>query len=91
MQLLTSADAEERRELLHMLLTTHAGTKRMHESFNPDDPNTFTRSWFTWADSMFAEAVCDLIENGMDGMQPKCPIANCLLSLSAPERGHLGY
>lgn len=66
-QLLTSSDATERKALLDMLLATHAGTKRMHESFNPDAPDVYTRSWFTWADSMFAEAVCDIIENGMRG------------------------
>ena len=31
---------------------TDAGTGRMHEGFDPDDPATFTREWFSWANSM---------------------------------------
>ena len=27
----------------------------MHESFHVDDPGTFTRPWFAWANSLFAE------------------------------------
>jgi uncharacterized protein len=29
----------------------------MHESFDPDHPDTFTRSWFAWANSLFAEFI----------------------------------
>jgi meiotically up-regulated gene 157 (Mug157) protein len=32
----------------------------MHESFNMDDANTFTRPWFAWANSMFASLVLKL-------------------------------
>ena len=38
-----------------MLATTHDGTYHMHESFDKDDPSRFTRAWFGWADSLFAE------------------------------------
>ena len=27
----------------------------LHESFDPNNPNQFTRSWFSWADSLFSE------------------------------------
>ena len=27
----------------------------MHESFDPNDPTQFSRSWFAWADTLFAE------------------------------------
>jgi meiotically up-regulated gene 157 (Mug157) protein len=29
----------------------------MHESFNPNKPAQFTRPWFAWANSLFAELV----------------------------------
>ena len=32
----------------------------MHESFNMDDANTFTRPWFAWANSMFASLILTL-------------------------------
>ncbi len=54
---LTSSDANERRMLLEMLERTTAGTGVMHESFAVDDPSDFTRDWFAWANSLFAELV----------------------------------
>jgi uncharacterized protein len=57
MQGLTSVDAAEQRWLLEMLLSTDAGTGLMHESFHKDDPSVFTRDWFAWANSLFAEFV----------------------------------
>ena len=57
MQGLTSLDAHERRALLNTLERTTAGTGFMHESFHVDDPNDFTRPWFAWANSLFAEFV----------------------------------
>ncbi|WP_144759088.1 glycoside hydrolase family 125 protein [Curtobacterium sp. 9128] len=47
--------AERRRELVDVLLATDAGTGRMHESFDVDDPTAFSREWFSWADAMFCE------------------------------------
>ena len=45
-------------------MTTHAGTGFMHESFHPDDPAKFTRTWFAWANSMLGELVYRLYEDG---------------------------
>lgn len=42
----------------------HAGTGFMHESFDPNAPEQFTRSWFAWANSMFGELIYRLYENG---------------------------
>ena len=36
----------------------------MHESFDPNDPSQFTRSWFAWANSMFGELVYRMYEEG---------------------------
>jgi hypothetical protein len=55
MQALTSESAEEVDALYRMLLATDAGTGLMHESLHVDDPAVFTRPWFAWANSLFAE------------------------------------
>jgi meiotically up-regulated gene 157 (Mug157) protein len=57
MQALTSTDPDEALRLLDLLATTTAGTGLMHESLHVDDPSVFTRPWFGWANSLFAEAV----------------------------------
>ena len=57
---MTSTDPDERMSLLKTLVSTDAGTFSMHESFDVNDPTRFTRSWFAWADSLFAEYVAAL-------------------------------
>lgn len=63
-QSMTTEDDAEAAELLQMLLNTHAGTGYMHESFDPQQPAEFTRSWFAWANSMFGEMIYQLYEQG---------------------------
>jgi meiotically up-regulated gene 157 (Mug157) protein len=41
------------------LQNTDADKGVMHESFNPNRPAQFTRPWFAWANSLFAELVRD--------------------------------
>jgi meiotically up-regulated gene 157 (Mug157) protein len=57
MQALTSNSDEEIKDCLSMLKRTHAGTGFMHESFDPDDPQKFTRKWFAWANTIFGEMI----------------------------------
>jgi uncharacterized protein len=57
MQALTTADRDEQNALIHMLTSTTAGTGYMHESFDPNNPANFTRSWFAWANSLFGELI----------------------------------
>ena len=64
-QAMTSTDADEIARLLKALLSTHAGTGFMHESFHPDDPNQYTRPWFAWANSMFGELIYRLHEQDL--------------------------
>jgi meiotically up-regulated gene 157 (Mug157) protein len=52
---LTAMTAEERVTAVRMLGRTHAGTFLAHESFDPDDPTRFSRSWFAWANSLVGE------------------------------------
>lgn len=57
MQILTSTDANEKRECFDMISRTHAGTNFMHEGFDVDDPAKFTRPWFAWANTLFAQTL----------------------------------
>ncbi len=60
MQILTSTDEAEKQACLEMLAGTHADTYFMHESFNKDDPSDYTRSWFAWANALFAQMLASL-------------------------------
>ncbi len=62
MQGLTSTSDEEINYLLDLFETTTAGTGLMHEGFHVDDPSRFTRKWFAWANSIFAEFVIHAAE-----------------------------
>lgn len=57
MRALTSINDSEIKECLSMLKRTHAGTGFMHESFDPHDPQKFTRKWFAWANTIFGEMI----------------------------------
>lgn len=59
MQGLTSRDEAEMDALIDTLTATDAGTGYMHEGFHKDDPEQFTRPWFAWSNSLFAEFVVD--------------------------------
>lgn len=64
MQALTSTDRDEILECLKMIADTHAGRNYMHESFDPENPENFTRDWFAWANSIFAELLDQLLIRG---------------------------
>lgn len=59
---LTATDMSEVAACFRSLRRTHAGTFRMHESFDKDAPERFTRPWFAWADSLFAVLVHTYID-----------------------------
>ena len=63
-QAMTSTDVGEIANILKTLMNTHGGTGFMHESFDPNAPEQFTRDWFAWANSMFGELVFRLYEEG---------------------------
>jgi meiotically up-regulated gene 157 (Mug157) protein len=62
MQALTSKDDKEILTCLQMLRKTHAGTGFMHESFNKDNPEKYTRSWFAWANTIFGELILKIVK-----------------------------
>ncbi|MGA7205873.1 MAG: glycoside hydrolase family 125 protein [Specibacter sp.] len=59
---LTAATREEKWAILQTLRDTTGGTGYMHEGFDPNDPEQFTRPWFSWANSMFCELLLDYCE-----------------------------
>jgi meiotically up-regulated gene 157 (Mug157) protein len=62
MRAMTSHSDEEIKDCLAMLAKTHAGTNFMHEAFCPNDPSEYTRPWFAWANSLFADLLIVLME-----------------------------
>jgi len=56
-QAMTSTNPVEIKNCLNMLKTTHAGKGFMHESFNKDNPEDYTRSWFAWVNTLFGELI----------------------------------
>jgi meiotically up-regulated gene 157 (Mug157) protein len=64
MQGLTAVSRTEQLVILQTCLATDAGTGFMHEGFDADDPRHFTRPWFAWAKSLFAELVLRIFGDG---------------------------
>ncbi|MBQ8311301.1 MAG: glycoside hydrolase family 125 protein [Clostridia bacterium] len=65
MQGLTSIDPEEKLELLHMIAGTDAGTGYLHEGVDVDHPENYTRDWFPWPNSLYAEFIEKCVEEGI--------------------------
>ena len=63
MQALTSNNEQEIIYCINSLINTHAGTGFVHESFNVDNPNKYTRSWFAWANTLFGELIVNIHKN----------------------------
>lgn len=57
MRALTSEKDDEIIKCLHYLKRTHGETGFMHESFNKDNSEDFTRRWFAWANTLFGELI----------------------------------
>jgi meiotically up-regulated gene 157 (Mug157) protein len=57
MRAMTSNNQQEIESCLRTLLATNAGTGFMHESFNAQNPNDYTRPWFAWCNSLFGELI----------------------------------
>jgi len=57
---LTTLPKEDKLRILNMLENTHADTFYMHESFDTSNPVNYSRSWFSWANTMFSLVVMDL-------------------------------
>ncbi len=55
-------DDDEIRQRLSIILENTSGLGLIHESINIYNTNDFTRPWFAWANSYFAEMLLDLAE-----------------------------
>ena len=60
MQAMTSHDREEIKGILQTIKDTHGGKWFMHESFDKDNANKFSRHWFAWANTLFGELILKL-------------------------------
>lgn len=58
---MTEADPNRAWDLVRMVARADGGTGLMHESVHVDNPARYTRPWFAWANSLFAETVLRLL------------------------------
>jgi len=54
---MTSDSDAEIAHSIQMLKLAWAGKGFMHESYKIEDPNSYTRSWFGWANGLFGELI----------------------------------
>jgi len=66
-QALSSENIEDKLRLVEKLTKATGGTGWMHESFDVSNPKRYTRKWFCWADSLYAELVMSLTEECPSG------------------------
>ncbi|MBO5934241.1 MAG: glycoside hydrolase family 125 protein [Clostridia bacterium] len=64
MQGLTSDDKNEMLYLIRTLAETDSDTGFMHESFHKNKPQKFTREWFSWANTLYAELIIKYLSLG---------------------------
>ncbi|NDI35928.1 glycoside hydrolase family 125 protein [Chengkuizengella sediminis] len=64
---MTANDEKEKTHILELFKQTDGGTGFMHEGFDADHPENFTRDWFSWANSMFSEFVLSLLNIAVKG------------------------
>lgn len=62
MEGMTTKNKLEKERILNHLVATDAGTHLMHEGFDMDNPDHYTREWFSWANMMFCELVMDYFD-----------------------------
>ncbi len=54
---MTATSGSEKQDVLGQLLASDPGDHLLHESFNPDNPQQFTRRNFGWPNALFSEFV----------------------------------
>lgn len=60
-QAITSCDDGEILRCIQLLIDSSVGTGLLHESFNANNANDFTRPWFAWCNSLFADLIVRLL------------------------------
>lgn len=61
--LLTSENDQEIESILRILVDSTQGYGVLHQSFDASKPEVFTRTWFAWVNSYFAEAILYLAQS----------------------------
>jgi meiotically up-regulated gene 157 (Mug157) protein len=61
MQGFTASSDGERKDVLNQLLASDPGDHLLHESFDPNDPQKFSRKDFGWPNALFSEFVMTAI------------------------------
>lgn len=56
---LTSHDRHIKKEMLDIMAATDAGKNTLHEGFHKDNPDLYTREWFSWPNMLFCELMLD--------------------------------
>ena len=56
---LTSEDEAEIRESVQMIVSSTGGTGYIHEAVDKDDDTVYSRSWFAWANPLFAYMILE--------------------------------
>ncbi len=54
---MTSTSGNEKQDVMAQLLASDPGDHLLHESFNPDNPQQYTRRSFGWPNALFSEFV----------------------------------
>ncbi len=57
MEGLIASTKEEKYKVIQQMIATDGGKGLMHEGFHVDNPEQYTREWFSWANAMFCELV----------------------------------
>lgn len=60
-QAMTAGDKAKEADTIRLLAESEAGTGHMHEGVCADDPEKYTREWFSWSDAVFCELVLDYL------------------------------
>lgn len=61
MQAITTNNLQEAEYLIDTIVNTDAGTDYMHEGFDANNPEDYTRPWFAWANSLFSELLLNFV------------------------------
>ncbi|MDD7305975.1 MAG: glycoside hydrolase family 125 protein [Peptoniphilaceae bacterium] len=62
-EVLITDDIDKKKELLNIIEKTDGGSYLMHEGFDVNNPNDFTREFFSWANSMYVLAILQIVAN----------------------------
>ena len=54
---MTTTSGTDKQDVLTQLLASDPGDHLLHESFNPDNPQQYTRRNFGWPNALFSEFV----------------------------------